>query len=129
MTTEAPPARPIPLQIGQRQLDRDRQVDRLPDGEEGDAFSGPIAISGNAAIVAGPNNADNGFQSGSAYIFELNCSCPADIDGDGDLDAEDFFAYLDLFVSGDDGADIDGDGDIDAEDFFGYLDLFAAGCD
>ena len=30
--------------------------------------------------------------------------------------------------TGDDGADIDGDGDIDAEDFFGYLDLFAAGC-
>ena len=54
--------------------------------------------------------------------------CAADLDGDGDIDAEDFFAYLDLFASGDDGADIDGDGDIDAEDFFGYLDLFAAGC-
>ena len=48
--------------------------------------------------------------------------------GDGDADADDFFAYLELFASGDDRADIDGDGDIDAKDFFGYLDLFAAGC-
>ncbi len=49
---------------------------------------------------------------------------PADIDIDGDVDAKDFFGYLDLFAAGDARADIDGDGDIDAEDFFGYLDLF-----
>ncbi len=64
------------------------------------------------------------------HIFDIGTckGCPADLDGDGDADAKDFFAYLDLFASGDDGADIDGDGDIDAEDFFGYLDLFVAGC-
>ena len=63
-------------------------------------------------------------------ILEVHVrACPADIDDDGDADADDFFAYLDLFASGDDRADIDGDGDIDADDFFGYLDLFAAGCD
>ncbi len=54
--------------------------------------------------------------------------CGADIDGDGDADASDFFGYLDLFAAGDARADTDRDGDIDAEDFFGYLDLFAAGC-
>ena len=54
--------------------------------------------------------------------------CPPDLDNDGDLDADDFFIYLDLFASGDEGADIDGDGDVDADDFFGYLDLFSAGC-
>ena len=52
----------------------------------------------------------------------------ADIDADGDVDAEDFFGYLDLFAGGDPRADIDGDGDTDAEDFFGYLDLFSLGC-
>ena len=47
---------------------------------------------------------------------------------DGTLGTDDFFAYLDLFAAGDDGADIDEDGDIDAEEFLGFLDLFAAGC-
>ncbi len=55
--------------------------------------------------------------------------CPGDIDGDGDVDAEDFFGYLDLFASGHERADIDEDGDIDADDFFAYLDLFAQGCE
>ncbi|MCB9844529.1 MAG: zinc metalloprotease [Phycisphaeraceae bacterium] len=54
--------------------------------------------------------------------------CPADIDGDGDADGDDFFGYLDLFAAGDPDADLDGDGDRDADDFFTYLDLFANGC-
>ncbi len=65
----------------------------------------------------------------SAEILAGNGGCAADLDGDGDVDADDFFAYLDGFAAGDLGVcDIDGDGDCDADDFFGYLDLFAAGC-
>lgn len=56
------------------------------------------------------------------------CECVADVDGDGDVDGEDFFGFLDQFASGDQGADLDGDGDRDANDFFLYLDLFEAGC-
>jgi len=67
-------------------------------------------------------------------------TCPADLAGapdggpDGTLDANDFFAYLDLFASGDPGADLAGapdggpDGTVDANDFFEYLRLFADGC-
>ncbi len=65
---------------------------------------------------------------GVATVLMPSIGCAADLDGDGDADAEDFFAYLDLFAAGDSAADIDGDGDIDADDFFAYLDLFAAGC-
>ena len=60
--------------------------------------------------------------------FGWSVASLGDLDGDGDADSTDFFAYLDLFASGDDGADIDGDGDIDAEDFFGFLDLFVQEC-
>ncbi len=66
--------------------------------------------------------------------------CVADLDGDNDTDADDFFAYLDLFAAADPDADLTGssdptsrsyavpDGDIDADDFFVYLDFFVAGC-
>ena len=67
-------------------------------------------------------------------IFDdQNCDglpdCPADVDGDGDADSKDFFAYLDAFAAGDmDVCDIDGDGDCDVDDFFEFLDLFAQSC-
>ena len=54
--------------------------------------------------------------------------CPADLNGDGVVDADDFFLFLQLFADGDPAADINGDGVIDADDFFGYLGLFADGC-
>jgi len=54
--------------------------------------------------------------------------CPADITGDGSVDADDFFAYLDLFASGDNRADLTGDGTIDSQDFFALLDLFIETC-
>ncbi len=79
--------------------------------------------------------------------------CPADLSGasvpgdpdydvpDGDVDADDFFRYLDLFAAGDARADLTGsndpndpgygvpDGVIDVRDFFFYLELFSRGCE
>ncbi len=48
---------------------------------------------------------------------------------DCDADADDFFAYLDLFAARDLLADINADATIDSDDFVGYLDLFVRGCD
>ncbi len=79
-----------------------------------------IAAAGSAVYVAGT--------PGRTVVNMSSCLCPADIDGDGDLDAKDFFAFLDLFAAGDARADITGNGVIDANDFFAYLDLFVAGC-
>ncbi|RMF45475.1 MAG: hypothetical protein D6751_07355 [Deltaproteobacteria bacterium] len=47
---------------------------------------------------------------------------------DGDVDADDFFFFLDIFISGDARADLTSDAVIDGDDFFAYLDLFAQGC-
>ncbi len=82
--------------------------------------------------AAGPDN-----QSGHGRIDALAAvemaldmgGCPADLDGDGDVDADDFFDYLDAFAADNLAVcDLDGDADCDADDFFGYLDQFAAGC-
>ena len=55
-------------------------------------------------------------------------ACPADIDGDGDADVADFFAFVSAFAAGDPIADINGDGTIDVGDFFAFVAAFAAGC-
>ncbi|MCC5785603.1 MAG: hypothetical protein JJU33_02745 [Phycisphaerales bacterium] len=54
--------------------------------------------------------------------------CAPDMNGDGVVDADDFFIFLQFFASGDTRADFNGDGVIDADDFFAFLGAFAAGC-
>ncbi len=70
-----------------------------------------------------PVNAD-GTIVGSAPVPE----CRADLTGDGQIDADDFFLFLDYFAAGDDRADFDDDGVLDALDFFAFLDAFVEGC-
>ena len=54
--------------------------------------------------------------------------CPADFNGDGDLNVLDFVAYQDAFVAGDPAADCDGSGSLDVLDFVCFQGLFSAGC-
>ncbi|MCC5785512.1 MAG: hypothetical protein JJU33_02290 [Phycisphaerales bacterium] len=54
--------------------------------------------------------------------------CRPDLNGDGVVDADDFFLFLQLFAAGDLRADFNNDGVIDADDFFVFLNLFAQGC-
>ncbi len=55
-------------------------------------------------------------------------TCPPDMNGDGVVDADDFFLFLQFFAAGDPRADFNNDGVIDADDFFSFLSAFAAGC-
>ncbi len=55
-------------------------------------------------------------------------TCRPDLNGDGVVDADDFFEFLSLFAAGDLRADFNNDGVIDADDFFLFLNEFAAGC-
>ncbi len=94
-----------------------------------DSFGFAVALGGDRALVGAYQDDALGFDSGAAYLFSAS-SCPADLDGDNDADADDFFLYLDAFATGDtDICDLNNDADCDAEDFFAYLDLFAAGCE
>ena len=97
---------------------------QVPDGVTTD-------LAGQPRFVDDPATDDTG--AGSAPIvdmgaYEFQVECVADLTGDGVIDSEDFFLYLDLFVVGDARADINGDGNIDSDDFFAYLDAFVAGC-
>ncbi len=55
-------------------------------------------------------------------------TCRPDLNGDGVVDADDFFLFLSLFAAGDLRADFNNDGVIDADDFFIFLNEFAQGC-
>ena|GEM_PF-2723102 len=68
------------------------------------------------------------FDDGSSGVFVTAPECPADIDGDGDADVADFFAFILAFAAGDPAADVNDDGSIDVGDFFAFVAAFAAGC-
>lgn len=54
--------------------------------------------------------------------------CPADLDGDGVVNSNDFFSFLSVFFSLGPGADFNNDGVIDSGDFFAFLGYFFNGC-
>ncbi len=87
----------------------------------GNALDFDLSDFWNTAIVSQPFL--DGVDAIRPTIF-----CSADVGHDGDVDADDFFAFLDFFVARDPRADINGDRVWDSEDFFRYLDLFVR-CD
>jgi len=52
--------------------------------------------------------------------------CPADWDGDDDVDSDDVVAFFTDFENGE--ADLDGDGDTDSDDIIGFFTGFESGC-
>jgi len=58
----------------------------------------------------------------------LGASCPADLDGDGELTLFDFLEFQNLFDAMDPRADFDGDGEFTLFDFLEFQNQFDAGC-
>ncbi|MEE8154748.1 MAG: FG-GAP repeat protein [Phycisphaerales bacterium] len=63
------------------------------DGAAGDFFGSSVAIDGMTAIVGAFFDGDNGYRSGSAYLFDSS-SCPWDLDGSGSVGASDLLSLL-----------------------------------
>ncbi|MCC5786398.1 MAG: hypothetical protein JJU33_06845 [Phycisphaerales bacterium] len=77
---------------------------------------------------AGGNIFGQGFFRVELPSCDGTTPCAPDLNGDGVVDADDFFLFLQLFAAGDPRADFNNDGVIDADDFFAFLNAFAAGC-
>jgi hypothetical protein len=54
--------------------------------------------------------------------------CPADFDGSGFVDTDDYDAFVQAFEAGTDDADFDGSGFVDTDDFDAFVQAFEAGC-
>ena len=98
-----------------------KQLDKLlpDDGAQGDEFGWSVGISGATAIIGAVHDNDNGFHSGSAYLFDAAApgNCPWDIDDNGIVGASDLLALLANWGTDPDGPpDFDGDGNVDQSD-------------
>lgn len=99
-------------------------------GTFGEAGRPAIVIARSGRIVVNGQQWDN-WQSGTSVIgrqFQWLLSCPADLDGDGDLTVFDFFEFQNLFDAGDPRADVFYDGRLDVFDFLQFFNQFEDGC-
>ncbi|HED54801.1 MAG TPA: hypothetical protein ENJ00_11460, partial [Phycisphaerales bacterium] len=99
-------------------------------GSVEEEFGSAAAIKGGMALVGARKNSFNGLNSGAVYRFDLNCipRCPADVDDNGILDADDFTAWLEAYNTGDSGCDQNADGACDSSDFGAWIANFNSGC-
>ncbi|MCH8342967.1 MAG: FG-GAP repeat protein [Planctomycetes bacterium] len=99
-----------------------RQIAKLlpDDGAAGEWFGVSVAISGTTAIVGAWLDNDNGFQSGSAYLFDAAApgNCPWDLDAGGSVGILDLLVLLAVW-----GTDPGGPPDFDGDGSVGILDL------
>ncbi|MEO1278852.1 MAG: VCBS repeat-containing protein [Planctomycetota bacterium] len=94
--------------------------------------AGDVNGDGVRDILVGAPFAEEsgGASTGQAYvIYGRSASCPADLDGDGELTVFDFLEFQNLFDAGDDRADFDEDGRLTLFDFLAFQTAFDAGCD
>ncbi|HRJ49886.1 MAG TPA: M1 family aminopeptidase, partial [Phycisphaerales bacterium] len=88
-------------------------------------LDGEIANPTSAASLPSGDGLANG---NAVWMFSLTSPCPADFDGSGFVDIEDFTAFVVAFEEGDESADYDGSGFVDLEDFTAFVTDFEAGC-
>ncbi|MBL8963136.1 MAG: EF-hand domain-containing protein [Phycisphaeraceae bacterium] len=82
-------------------------------------FEDPTSGSGN------PLSPD---QSYHALLYIGNTRCPADFDGSGFVDTEDYDAFVRAFEDGDESTDFDCSGFVDLDDFVSFVLAFEQGC-
>ncbi len=76
----------------------------------------------------GPILETPGTRPETMVVWNPGAGCPADFNGDGDVNTLDVLAFLNAWASGDPRADFNGDGDINTLDVLAFLNAWTAGC-
>ncbi|MEO0512369.1 MAG: GC-type dockerin domain-anchored protein [Planctomycetota bacterium] len=116
-----PAADPVQLAIGTSQVAQEDRFEwsstllNVPDGE-------------NTLTVVALEETNTATVLTHDFVVGEEAQCLADINGDGQLAADDFNAWLNAFIDGDLIADQNGDGQLLGDDFNAWLSNFFAGC-
>ena len=88
-----------------------------------------LAAIGDRLYVGG-NFTQIGSAFGNGLAWRTACrGCPADFNGDGQVDFFDYLDFVAAFAAEDPSADFNGDGQIDFFDYLDFVAAFAEGCD
>ncbi|UCD74432.1 MAG: hypothetical protein JSV91_11650 [Phycisphaerales bacterium] len=95
------------------------------DAQNGDEFGAEVALDGETAIITSDADDDAGYNSGSVYVWDLNCTssgCTGDLNEDGVVNIDDLFTVLGAWGTCDECVeDINDDGKVDIDDIFALL--------
>ncbi|MEO1008276.1 MAG: GC-type dockerin domain-anchored protein [Planctomycetota bacterium] len=122
----------FPAEVDARFFDEGEGI-LLPGGLQDERAAASVAHAGDINADGAPDvifGARGAGRNGEAYVLfgrDLS-SCPADVDGDGELTVFDFLEFQNLFDAGDLAADFDGDGVLTIFDFLEFQNAFALGC-
>jgi hypothetical protein len=91
--------------------------------------AGAYTLSSSVGQHDATNTATTGaFAFTGGYQAGAIVTCPADFDGSGFVDTDDFTAFVLAFEAGTDDADFDGTGFVDTDDFTAFVLAFESGC-
>jgi hypothetical protein len=102
----------------------------LPEGRTYASVMASVDEVRVTTMVPGYFYGANFWEVGFDYVVVQGevASCPADFDGSGFVDTDDFDAFVGAFEAGDDSADFDGTGFVDTDDFDAFVGAFESGC-
>jgi hypothetical protein len=99
-----------------------------------DEFGCSVSLSGDTAVIGAVWDDYAGLENaGSAYVFDLACSLPGDLDADGDVDFDDRSVLIDVLLGTDTdpqhlaAADLNHDNVADGLDIQQFIEALLAG--
>ena len=106
-----------------------QSAELLPsDGAAEDWFGHAVTVFDGVVGVGAPQaDVESGTNAGSVYVFDA-AGCAPDLNGDGQVNTQDFLAFLNAWARGDAVADWNRDGRFDTQDVVAFLNDWAAGC-
>ena len=106
----------------------------VPEGADtpGAAFGGieysHPALGGRVMVMSHSCTTFGDLPVTGTLIVRRGCSCPADFNGDGQVDFFDYLDFIEAFAAEDPSADFNGDGQIDFFDYLDFIAAFVEGC-